>query len=91
MIALLVPVSIIHLRNGYFRVGTSRAGIAFRDTGWRRRLVLPLALQRRLSARPEPGRPAQPALRADEVAWIAAVAERQRAFEPGRMPVTGAV
>lgn len=78
-IALLAPAWVIHLRGGWARVAASRAGMAFSETGWRRRLALPLALQRRLGA--DPGSPdpeRRRALQPEEIDWIIAVSVRQR-------------
>jgi hypothetical protein len=84
-IALLAPIWVIHLRDGYARVAASRAGLAFNDTGWRRRLTLPLSLQRRLEADgEEAGSENQHGLRGVEVTWIADVLAAQRAAATAR-------
>ena len=76
-LALLVPAWTIHVRGGFVRVGAARAGMCFWHTGWRRRLVLPLALQRALGAKPESDDTEQRrALRPEEYAWIKDVVER---------------
>ncbi|MFH1603678.1 MAG: hypothetical protein ABIH03_07205, partial [Pseudomonadota bacterium] len=77
-IALLVPAWVIHLRGGRARVAVSRAGMAFSETGWRRRLALPLALQRRLGAEPDsPDPERRRALQPQEIDWIVAVTAAQ--------------
>ncbi len=84
-IAWLVPTWVIHLRRGHARVAASRAGLAFQDTGWRRRLALPLGLQRRLGADPDARDPEQRrALRLEESDWIAAVSAAQRGAAAAR-------
>lgn len=84
-IAWLVPAWVIHLRGGYARVAASRAGLAFQDTGWRRRLALPLGLQRKLGADPDASDPERRrALQPDEVDWIAAVSAAQRGAAAAR-------
>ena len=84
-LALLVPAWTIHVRGGFVRVGASRAGMTFWHTGWRRRLVLPLALQRALGAQPESDDPERRrALHPEEYAWIKYVVEQSaRAKQPG--------
>jgi len=91
MITLFAPAWVIHLRSGHFRVAASRAGMAFQDTGWRRRLVLPLALQRRLGANPRAEDAAQRrALRPDEKDWMVQVSRRQTTSRPEREDAGGA-
>jgi hypothetical protein len=84
-IALLVPAWTIHVRGGFVRVAASRAGMAFWHTGWRRRLVLPFALQRVLGAQPESDDPVKRrALHPEEYAWIKNVVEQSaRAKQSG--------
>jgi len=78
-IALLAPAWVIHLRGRWTRVAASRAGMAFSETGWRRRLALPLALQRRLGAEPYSSDPERRrALQPEEIDWIIAVSAGQR-------------
>ena len=85
MVTLLVPAWTIHVRGGFIRVAASRAGMTFWHTGWRRRLVLPLALQRALGAKPESDDPERrSALRPEEYAWIKTVVEQSaRASQSG--------
>jgi hypothetical protein len=73
-LALVLPAWVIHLRGGYARAGASHAGMSFRDTGWRTRPILPLALQRTLGG--DPARPSQ--VEREEHAWIAEVLARQQ-------------
>jgi len=78
-IALLAPAWVIHLRGGWARVAASHAGMALRETGWRRRLALPLGLQRLLGAEPGSSDPERRrALQPDEIEWIIAVSAAQR-------------
>lgn len=84
-IALLAPAWVIHLRGGWARVAASRAGMAFSETGWRRRLALPLTLQRRLGAEPFSSDPEQRrGLQPEEIDWIVAVSARQRGAATAR-------
>lgn len=84
-IALLIPAWVIHLRDGYARVAASHAGLAFTDTGWRRRLTLPLGLQHKLGADPgETDSGPRRALRDGEIAWIADVLAAQRGAAAAR-------
>lgn len=86
-IALLAPAWVIHLRGGYARVAASRAGMAFSETGWRRRLALPLSLQRRLGADPASSDPERRrALQPEEIDWIVALSAGQRRAAPARGP-----
>jgi hypothetical protein len=84
-IAWLVPAWVIHLRGGHARVAAARAGLAFQDTGWRRRLALPLGLQRRLGADPDASDPERRrALQPEESDWIVAVSAAQRGAAAAR-------